>query len=105
LNQEPGDLVRIIRTPYLDSFMQLSACRVLADPIRWRQSVADVITLVDLTWREQTLDDKGQPAPTDRHVTVTDPAAVAAYGTRRAGMLTQLSRQADADEVAARLVA
>jgi hypothetical protein len=87
-------------------FTELSATRVIRDPVRWAKSVADVTTALDLTWLEQTLDDKGQPAPTERHVTVQGSAAdLSRYGYRRVSLSTQLAAQADGEQVAALLYA
>jgi hypothetical protein len=106
LSLDPGTGLVVIG-PIADAgvFTELSACRVLRDPVRWVQQVSDVSTVVDVVWREQTLDEQGQQRPTDRHVTLTDPAARAAYGTRRVGLQTQLSREPDAVAVAEQLFA
>lgn len=74
----------------------LDACDISRDPVRWIQDVADVSTRVAVTWREQTLDDKGNPSPTDRVETVQDPALESNIGTRRIAVSTQLAAQLDA---------
>jgi hypothetical protein len=104
MNDSTG-LVGIVPADQAGTFTELSACRVLRDPVRWVQQVSDVSTVVDLVWREQTLDEQGQQRPTDRHVTVTDAELRALYGTRRVGLTTQLSREGDAVEVAEQLFA
>lgn len=78
----------------------LSACDVLRDPVVWGQSVSDAVTRVDVTWQEQTTDDEGQPAPTERHVLRVDAAAEALYGQRRLGVGTELAAEPDAIDLA-----
>jgi hypothetical protein len=69
------------------------------------RDVSDVITRVDATWSEQTLDDDGNPAPTDHTVAVNaDPAAITRHGVRRLSMTTHLTTEADAVTVAERVV-
>jgi hypothetical protein len=80
-------------------FRDLSASRILLDPVRFRKSVADVTTAVDVTYLAQGVDDKGKPTTTETHVTVNGPAAdVTRYGFRRYGLGTQLSQLADAEK-------
>lgn len=81
----------------------ISACYV-AEDVRWEQDVSDVLSIVDLTWQEQTVDDQGQPSPTERHVVLTDPVAVAEFGQRRLGYSTQLVNATDGGAVAQRLL-
>lgn len=83
----------------------ISACDLLEDPVSWRQDTADVITVVAVTWLEQGVDDDGQPATTERTVTITDPSAVAQYGTRRLSIATELIAEADATAMANRILA
>lgn len=78
----------------------LDACDLSRDPVRWVQDVADVSTRVAVTWRSQTLNDKGQPAPTDAVVTASDSALEARMGTRRIAVSTQLAAQTDAQVLA-----
>jgi hypothetical protein len=80
--------------------LELAACDLSRDPVRWIQDVADVSTRVAVTWREQTLNDKGQPAPTDRVEQVADATLEQQVGTRRIAVSTQLAAQADAARVA-----
>jgi hypothetical protein len=99
-------IVQIVAASAAGPFVDLSAARVLLDPARFRKSVADVTTVVDLTWLTQGVDDKGKPTTTETHSTVTaDPAALALYGYRRYGLSTQLSQQVDGDAVAQLLYA
>jgi hypothetical protein len=82
----------------------LSACDLLEDPATWRQDTADVITTVAVGWLEQSLDDDGQPQTTERTETVSDPAAIAIYGTRRLSISTELINALDASEMASRIL-
>jgi hypothetical protein len=83
----------------------ISACDLLRDPVSWRQAVGDVTTLVDVTWLEQTLDDDGLLAPTERHVTMTaDTATLQRFGVNRVSMSTELVSAADATDRAAGLL-
>jgi len=78
----------------------LSACDVLAEPTVVRQDTENIVSIVDVTWLEQTLDDGGLPAPTERHVVVSDAPALDAYGTRRLGKSTELTLETNAATVA-----
>jgi hypothetical protein len=90
----------------------LTACDLLEDPAQWTQDVADVITRVNGTWQEQTVDDQGQPAPTERSATVNDPNAEApvsqgglGLGVRALSYTTQLISEADLFTVSNRVLA
>lgn len=85
--------------PSATGALTIDACDILLEPIRWRHDVQDMATRVAVTWREQTLDDKGQPAPTDRTITQVNPLLEADIGVHRVAVGTQLSRQADAQLV------
>jgi hypothetical protein len=74
---------------------------VLLGPVVWRQAVSDVSTRVAVTWQDQTLDDGGLPAPTERTNTVVDTQLELRLGTRRAAVSTLLTSSTDADAVAA----
>jgi hypothetical protein len=101
LELDEAGLVQIVPASSAGAFTELSACRLALDPIHWVKSVADVSTAVDVTWRDQTLDDAGKPAPTDRTETITGTTAeITRYGWRRVGVSTQLSTQTDAVAVA-----
>jgi hypothetical protein len=89
----------------------LSACDVLAEPVHFAQDVADVITRVDLTWQQQTVDDQGNPAPTEQHVQIVDANAETpagqgglGYGVRKMDISTQLISEADGADVANRVL-
>lgn len=83
-----------IRTIYLDG------CDVLAEPTVFRQDTENIVSIVDVQWNEQALNEDGLPEPIERHVVRTDQPSVDAYGTRRAGVSTQLATQANATTVA-----
>ena len=83
----------------------LSACDVLRDPIEFVQDVSDITTRAAVSWLEQTVDEQGQPGTTEHTVTVIDADLEAQYGTRRISVTTELQAQADAVDVANRLMA
>jgi hypothetical protein len=90
----------------------LTACELLEDPVDWVQDVTDVITRVNGTWQEQTVDDQGQPAPTERQFTVADTQAEKprsqgglGYGVRALSYTTQLTSEPDLVTVANRVLA
>ena len=103
LDPESG-LVVIGPTAAASGAIELDACDVLLDPVVFRQSVSDLSTRVAITWQEQTVDDDGHPAPTERTDTVVDPVAELAHGTRRVAVSTLLTSAADADRVAAAIL-
>ena len=82
----------------------LDACQIDATALTWVRDVSDVITRVDATWKEQTVDDDGLPAPTDRSIRVADDELEAAYGVRRLGLSTPLITEAGAIAVADRVL-
>jgi hypothetical protein len=95
------NLVHIVAADPADvDALVIDACDVLLEPVRWRQDIEDMGTRVVVTWREQTLDDKGQPAPTDRTVTTANPQLEADIGVHRIAVGTQLAVQADAGLIA-----
>ena len=49
-------LITIVGNPSPSDGIYLSACQIARDPIRLTQDVTDVLTRVDLTWQEQTLE-------------------------------------------------
>jgi hypothetical protein len=100
LKQGADSIVVIGPITNVPGSIALDACSLGRDPVRWIQDVADVSTRVAATWREQTLNDKGQPAPTDRVETVTDSALEATVGTRRIAISTQLAAQTPAQTLA-----
>jgi len=82
----------------------LDGCQIDAAPLTWIRDMSDVITRVDATWAEQTLDDEGLPSPTDRAVRVSDPDLENEFGVRRLGLTTPLVTAADATDVAQRVL-
>jgi hypothetical protein len=93
-------LVVISPNPNQPATIALSACDILREPTAVRQDTENIVSVVDLTWLEQTLNEDNQPQPTERHVTVSDDAATAAYGTRRLGISTELANGANANTIA-----
>jgi hypothetical protein len=96
LTQGADSIVVIGPITSVPGSVALDACSLSREPVRWIQDVADVSTRVAVTWREQTLNDKGQPAPTDRVATASDAALEDIVGTRRIAISTQLSGSSDA---------
>ena len=82
----------------------LDGCELPTDPVVWRRDVSDVLTVIDATWLDQTVDTEGNQQPTEHTVTVADPDAVAVHGTRRLGVATNLIAAADAEAVADRIL-
>lgn len=100
-----GGFVTIIVTSERPSGRtSLDACQIDAGALTWIRDVTDIITRVDATWQEQTLDDEGLPAPTERSIRVTDPDLEAAYGVRRYGVSTPLVSAGAAHDVADRVL-
>jgi hypothetical protein len=83
----------------------LDGCQIDAEALTWIRDVSDVITRVDATWLEQTLDDEGNPAPTDQAIRVVDSELEDAYGARRLGLSTLLTTATEATAVAERVLA
>lgn len=104
LQTGPGGLLVVVPAAGA-RVLQVSACDLLAAPARFVQDVADVVTVAAVGWLEQTLDDDGKPAPTERSLIVTDGPAVAALGTRRLSLSTILSTAGAAQTVAAGILA
>jgi hypothetical protein len=107
-----ASLVQITGNTAATRGVVLTACDLLEDPAQWTQDVADVITRVNGTWQEQTVDDQGQPAPTERSLMVNDPNAEApksqgglGFGVRAMSYTSQLVSQADLFNVANRVLA
>jgi hypothetical protein len=98
LNPDSG-LVEIVADVNQADALHLSACDVLEEPTRMRIDTDTLITVVDLTWWEQTA-----PDPTERHVIREDSPAREAYGYRRLGVSTQLADQPTAIDLADRIL-
>jgi hypothetical protein len=83
----------------------MSACDILQEPVKWSQTSGDVVTVVAVQWLEQTLNDEGIPAPTERQLVVNDTAAQATYGTIRYSVSTELTGVVDAGALAGNILA
>jgi hypothetical protein len=100
LSQGADSIVIIGPITNVPGSLKLEACSLSRDPVRWIQDVADVSTRVAVTWRDQTLDTQGNPAPTDRVVTVSDSQLESTVGTRRIAISTQLANTTPAQNLA-----
>ena len=100
-----GYVTVVVSTERPSGRTALDGCQIDTAGLTWVRDVSDVITRVDATWKEQTLDDDGLPSPTDRGIRVTDPELEAAFGVRRMGIDTPLITDADAHAVADRILA
>jgi len=78
--------------------LPVTACDIDAAPVRFLLDMTDTVSMVNVTWREQTTDPGPPPVlrPTDRSVELTAPDTMALIGARRLSVSTQLSTQADA---------
>jgi hypothetical protein len=104
LHKGADGVIRVVPTTQVTGAVHLSACDILRDPVEWVQDSADVVTRAAVQWLDQTLDDKGYPAPTQRTVTTVDPVLEASLGTRRLSVSTILVAEADALLVADKLL-
>ena len=82
----------------------ISACDLLRDPVSWVQSVADIATRVNVTWKLQGVDDEGLNTTTDVTERVIDAALEQQYGTRGVSVSTELQSATDAEDVAQRVL-
>jgi hypothetical protein len=85
--------------------LDISACDVLRDPVRWVLDVSDVATRTTVGWLDQTLNEEGEPAPTDRTYASIDVDRESTYGTRNISVQTLQVSEAGARLVAERLLA
>lgn len=85
--------------------LEISACDVLRDPVLWQIDVSDIATRTTVTWMDQTLNDEGQPAPTQRTLALIDQGREAQYGTRNVSVQTMVTTEALAEDVAERILA
>jgi hypothetical protein len=99
-----GDTIVIVSTSDRPVYV-MTACDILLDPITLASTVKDVLTSVSVSWLEQTLDEDGLPAPTERTVTSRDAPAMDAYGLRSMSVSTELTSATDATEIADRHLA
>jgi hypothetical protein len=98
-----GGLITVVNAGAVDA-IDLSACKLLREPVRWVQSVSDVLTRTSVTWKEQGTGEDGNPTTTERTVTQIDAALESQYGTRAASVSSELTSSGDANEVASRLL-
>jgi hypothetical protein len=99
-----GDTIVIVSTSDRPVYV-MTACDILLDPITLASTVKDVLTSVSVSWLDQTLDDDGLPAPTERTVTSRDAVAMDLYGLRSMSVTTELTSATDATEIADRHLA
>lgn len=105
-----GDYIEVIpidpeTMPEEDRPLDVSACDVSRDPVKFVLDVSDIATRTGITWREQTLDEEGNVKPTDRTLVVIDPVKERSYGSRNVSVQTLLTTREDAREVADRILA
>ena len=93
----------VVIQPSLAGALQLSACDLPRDSVRWVQDTSDVVSRVAVTWQVQGVDEDGLPTTTESTYQLIDQAREA-NGTRRYGVSTQLTTQGDAAGVAARIL-
>ncbi len=106
LKRGVDNVIRIVVAPAADDkVLYLSACDVLLEPIRMIQSTEDDATRIALSWREQTLDDKGNPDPTDRELLSINASRETVTGQRRISVSTQLTNTTDGQRIADSLMA
>jgi hypothetical protein len=108
LSQDPGTGVITItgNNPNTAAGVVLDACDVLRDGVSFEQDAGDVITVVDVSWSQQAIDEtSGLPAPLEQHELTQDDDGIGRYGPRRASLTTQLSRQADAMAIGSHVLA
>lgn len=99
--QEEGDAATA-------SVTTISAMDILRDPVNWVQDVSQVITQASVTWLEQIPPaGEGEEYSTEEHtVVVQDTQEVLdRFGVRDLSIGTELTSEADAMELAARLLA
>lgn len=84
----------------------ISARDILRDPVSWTQDVNSVITQASVSWLEQGTDEDGQVTTTDHTEVVQDTAEIIdQFGIRDVSVSTELISAADAETLAARILA
>jgi hypothetical protein len=99
LTLEQNGFVHVVPSPAAEATaLPVTACSIDAAPVRFLLDMTDTVSMVNLTWREQTTDPGPPPVlrPTDRFVEVTAPETLAMIGARRLSVSTQLATEADA---------
>jgi hypothetical protein len=84
--------------------IELDACLLLLDPVRWAQDSTDTATQVAIGWQEQTAAGP-PPTLTARTETRSNDALTAARGRFRVGISTDLATLADAATLADTMLA
>lgn len=79
----------------------MTSCDVLAEPVRWRREVGDLITRTTVRW----LDQSTAPGTTERTVALIDTSSESTFGARGLSVGTILTTSNDATALAARLLA
>jgi hypothetical protein len=100
-----GGVIGIVVAPTVGTTgIELDACLLLLDPVRWDQDSTDTATQVAIGWQEQTA--AGPPPElTARTSTRTDDVLTATRGRFRVGISTDLASQAAADALADTMLA
>ena len=91
-----GSIIVDLRGSFTGAAVELSACAVDLDPVRWRQDSTDVATRVSVGWLAQEFDNDGQPVQKEHREQVTDPGVEARIGSYSVSMSTQLRDVIDA---------
>lgn len=74
----------------------ISARDVLRDPVEWNQSVAEVVTAVNVRWMDQVVGEDYVVETVERTATATDEIGIETYGLRRLSVSTELTTAQDA---------
>ena len=93
----------VVIQPSVAGALPISACDLPRDAVRWTQDTSDVVSRAAITWLVQGVDSDGLPTTTESTYTLVDPVREQ-DGTRRYGVSTQLTTQADAANVASRIL-
>lgn len=96
-----GGQVEIVARTGVPGAHTLDSCLILLDPVKWTADVADVATRVAVRWLEQL----GGTNTTEHTEVATDVSLAADLGIRRIGIGTELTTQAAAQALAARVLA
>lgn len=100
-----GGKVQIVPAGSAAASLDISACDVLREPVRWEQSVSDVSTRVAVEWLEQAVDGDGLPTTNSHTETRIDAGLELDHGKRRISVSTLLTTATDAGAVASRILA
>ena len=97
-----GGIVELV--PSMANALPISSCDIGRDGVRWTQDVSDVVSRAAITWLVQGVDEDGLPTTTESTLTLID-SEREVDGVRRYGVSTQLTTEADASNVAGRILA